>query len=135
MYGDMLKPPSPMGTPPPVGLPAAGPTPSPAMPPGPVGAAAPGPTPSPVPGPTPIPPAVLAASQAKQQAGQEAAQRAAYEQHLDQFLWHAAQDYAAHRIGRDDLKKAAAYTGTEPYASWRNDNIQHLKETTKAKDQ
>lgn len=133
MYGEMLNP---MGTPPQarpaVPTPAAGPSPGapPAAPPmGPPAA-----PPNAAPTAAPIPPAVAQAAQAKQQAAAEAAQRQAYEAHLDQFLWHAANDYAAKRISREDLKKASAYSGTQPYAEWRQENVQHLKEHAKASE-
>jgi hypothetical protein len=129
MYGAMLGAPQPMGAPPPIKPPTAGPSPL-APPPAP---AAPPQAPTPQAGPTPapaIPPQVLAA----QQAQAEAKQRQAYEDHLNQFLWHAANDYASHRISRDDLKKAASYSGTQPYSEWRSENVQHLKETAKASE-
>ncbi len=116
-----------------------------AMTPSPVGSAPPLPSPppqsqspTPKPGPTPLPPAVVSPPPAPaapiNPAIMEAAQRKAYEDHLDKFLWHAANDYAARRIGRDDLKKAAAYSGTQPYEQWKQENVAHIKEREKAKD-
>jgi hypothetical protein len=122
MYGQMLGAPQPMGAPPAI-------KPSPVPPPVPAG---PGPSPAPgAPTPQAGPPPLTPQAAAAAQAQQETAQKQAYEQHLDQFLWHAANDYANKRISRDDLKKAASYSGTQPYNEWRQENVAHIKENAK----
>lgn len=120
MYGDLLKQAQPLGPPPamkpgpmPVPAPMAGPSPA-----GPMGPPAPTP-PSPFTvgpgGPIPTDQDQLAAYHAKQEA----------------FLTALAHDYATKKISRDDLKKGAAYTGTQPYEEWRQENVAHLKEANK----
>jgi hypothetical protein len=129
MYGSLLAPPSPMGSPPAMKPPVAGPSVMP-PPPGPPPAAAPTPQAGAMPpGPTLTPGQIAAAQTAK-----ETAQLEAYSAQQDAFLRMAAHDYVNKRISRDDLKKAASYTGTQPYADWRNENVQHIKETAKANE-
>ncbi len=119
-YGHALAgPKSPVGTPPPVKT----------LPP----IQAPQATPQPSPGPTPVAPP--GPPSAEVVAANEAAHRKAYEDHLDNFLRLAANDYAAGKLNRDDLKKASSYTGIMPYAQWKNENVTHLKEIAKAREQ
>ena len=119
MYGDMLAPQSPVGTPPPVGMPPAPAAAAPPMPPLPPGAvAAPGaPMPGgPGPGAAP-PPNPMAEQMARMQ----------YEAQQNQFAKALAHDFVTGKIGREDLKKGAAYSGTQPYHEWKQENVLHLK--------
>lgn len=54
-----------------------------------------------------------------------------YEAKQEAFLHALAADYAAKKISREDLKKGASYTGTQPYAEWKHENVMHLKAAAK----
>lgn len=123
-YGHALAgPKSPLGSPPPVKTLPPIPMPPPQA------------TPQPSPGPTPAPPGLsVPPPTAEMVAANEAQHRKAYEDHLDNFLRLAANDYTAGKLNRDDLKKAASYSGTQKYPEWRHENVEHLKAIAKARE-
>jgi hypothetical protein len=57
--------------------------------------------------------------------------RMQYEAQQNAFAKQLAADFVQGKISREDLKKGAAYTGTDPYHQWKQDNVLHLKEAAK----
>jgi hypothetical protein len=56
----------------------------------------------------------------------------AYDQQRSAFVKAAAQDYIAGQISHEDLHKASAYVGTEPYSQWKQTNVRRLKAAAKS---
>lgn len=52
---------------------------------------------------------------------------AQYDAHLHKFTHEAIADFQAGKISRDDLAKAVSYSGLEPYATWKHQNVERLK--------